>query len=300
MFNQVEDASQLVMEKLSSWAEEAISMLPNFAIAILVLIFFFILSKGIIRILDKTLKRFVGNKSVYQLITSLTSFLVILIGLFVALGVLNLDKTVTSLLAGIGVVGLALGFAFQHAAANLISGIVMAIKSPINVGDILEYDKHYGTVKNIGLRATTLIDPQGQDIVIPNRLIFENAYKHFTIRKERRIDLQVGISYGEDLQKVEDLVLKAVSSIDYIKKDHTVEFYYEAFGDSSINFVVRYWIEFTRPKDFFQARHDGIKVIKQIFNENDITIPFPIRTLDFGIKGGEKLSTMIKSGDTNL
>ncbi|MGK7392465.1 MAG: mechanosensitive ion channel family protein [Candidatus Cyclobacteriaceae bacterium M2_1C_046] len=297
MFDQVQDASKIVLDKLTTWYEDAVSILPNFVIAILVIILFFGISKIITNILDRTLKRVVKNESVYQLIISLTSFLVILIGLFVALGVLNLDKTVTSLLAGIGVVGLALGFAFQHAAANLISGVIMAIKSPIFIGDVLEYDSHYGTVKNIGLRATTLIDPQGQDVIIPNRLIFENPYKHFTVRKERRIDLQVGISYGEDLQKVEDIVLEAIKAITYLRKDREVEFYYEEFGDSSINFVVRYWIDFRRPVDFFKARHDGIKRIKSAFNNNNITIPFPIRTLDFGIKGGEKLSAMFKEGE---
>lgn len=299
MFDQVQDASKIVLDKLSTWYEDAISILPNFVIAILVILLFFGISRIITNILDKTLKRVVKNASVYQLIISLTSFLIILIGLFIALGVLNLDKTVTSLLAGIGVVGLALGFAFQHAAANLISGVIMAIKSPIYIGDVLEYDKYYGTVKNIGLRATTLIDPQGQDVVIPNRLIFENPYKHFTIRKERRIDLQVGISYGEDLQNVEDIVLEAIRSISYLRDNREVEFYYEEFGDSSINFVVRYWINFTRPAEFFKARHDGIKLIKKAFNENDITIPFPIRTLDFGIKGGEKLSTVLKGREGN-
>lgn len=296
MFDQIQDASKIVIDKLNSWAEGAIGMLPNFVIAILVLIIFIIIAKIIGNILEKTAKRFIQNESVFQLIQSLTSFIVVLIGIFVALGVLNLDKTVTSLLAGIGVVGLALGFAFQNTAANFISGIIMAIRSPINIGDIIEYEDNFGTVTRIGLRATTLRVPQGQDVIIPNRLIFENIYKHYTIRNERRIDLQVGISYGENLQMVEDLVKEAISSIQYLNDDRPVEFYYEEFGDSSINFVVRYWIDFKRQPEFFKARHDGIKIIKKTFDENGITIPFPIRTLDFGIKGGEKLSAMIKTG----
>lgn len=293
MFDQVQDASNIVLDKLNNWASDAISMLPNFVIAVLVLIIFLIISKIVSSVLNRTLHRVMHNESVVSLIINLTSFLIILIGVFVALGVMNLDKTVTSLLAGVGVIGLALGFAFQDAAANFISGISMAVKSPINVGDIIEYDSYYGTVTKIGLRATTLFIPAGQYVVIPNRLIFQDPYTHFTIYKERRIDLQVGISYGDNLQKVEDLVLKAIKSIDYLIKDREVEFYYEEFGDSSINFVVRYWILFSKPAQFFQAKHDGIKLIKKTFDENDITIPFPIRTLDFGIKGGEKLSAMI-------
>lgn len=296
MFDQIQDASKIVLEKLNSWLHGAISMLPNFVIAILVLFLFIIISKVVSSIMTKTLKRVVRNSSVLNLVINITAIAIILIGLFVALGVMNLDKTVTSLLAGVGLLGLAAGFAFQDAIANFVSGIFMAVKSPINVGDVIKYEDHYGVVSHIGLRATTLQIPEGYEVVIPNRLIFQNPYNHYTIQKERRIDLECGISYGDDLQKVEDLVKKAINTIDYLKDDRVVEFYYEEFGDSSINFVVRYWISFEKPSQYFKARHDGIKLIKKTFDENDITIPFPIRTLDFGIKGGEKLSAMLDVG----
>lgn len=294
MFDQIHDASKIVLEKLSSWLHSAISMLPNFVIAILVIVLFIIISKIISSLMNKTLPRVVRNSSVLNLLTNVTSIAIILIGLFVALGVMNLDKTVTSLLAGVGLLGLAVGFAFQDAIANFISGIFMAVKSPINIGDVIKYEDHYGVISHIGLRATTVEIPEGYEVVIPNRLIFQNPYNHYTIHKERRVDLHCGISYGEDLQKVEDLVTKAIRTISYLKDDRIVEFYYEEFCDSSINFVVRYWIAFEKPSEYFKARHDGIKLIKKTFNENDITIPFPIRTLDFGIKGGEKLSAMLK------
>ncbi len=68
-----------------------------------------------------------------------------------------------------------------------------------------------------------------------------------------------------------------------------MDLYYQEFGDSSINFIIRYWVNFTKQTDYLQAMHDGIKNIKKAYDENDITIPFPIRTLDFGIKGGKTL-----------
>jgi small conductance mechanosensitive channel len=82
-----------------------------------------------------------------------------------------------------------------------------------------------------------------------------------------------------------------------LKEDKKVEFFYTAFGDSSINFVVRYWVNYGRQPDYFRAISDGIKNLKKTYNENDITIPFPIRTLDFGIKGGEKLDSMLSSNN---
>ncbi|MBL3655216.1 mechanosensitive ion channel family protein [Fulvivirga sediminis] len=293
MFSQISDASKLVVSKLEGWLDKLIIMLPNLVIAILVVASFYLLSKLVDRILRQILHKLMQNESVVKLILSITSFLIVLIGLTVALGVLKLDKTVTSMLAGIGVLGLALGFAFQDAAANLISGVIMAVQSPINVGDIIESNDTFGAVKSIGLRATTIYDPQGQDVVIPNRLIFQNLYRHYTINGQRRIDLSCGISYGDDLDKVEKVSIEAIKKITSLQPGRDVEFFYKEFGDSSINFVIRYWVDFRRQPDYLKAQSEGIKNLKKAFDQNDITIPFPIRTLDFGIKGGEKLSQVL-------
>ncbi|MBL6445839.1 mechanosensitive ion channel [Fulvivirga sp. 29W222] len=294
MFNEITNASEIVLDKLKGWLEALIVMLPNLVIAILVVIVAYIISKIVSNILSRVLHRLMQNESVITLIRSITSFIIVIVGLMIALGVLNLDKTVTSVLAGVGVIGLALGFAFQDAASNLISGVIMAVQSPINVGDIIKSNDIFGTVKEIGLRATIIYDPQGQDVVIPNRLIFQNLYTHYTINGNRRIDLECGISYGDDLDKVEEISINAIKKIPYLQSGRKVEFFYQGFGDSSINFVIRYWVNFKRQPDFLQAQSDGIKNLKKAYDQNGITIPFPIRTLDFGIKGGEKLSEVLK------
>lgn len=288
----IADASGMAIDKMYGWLEGLIEMLPNIIISVLIMIIFFLISKLIRRLLSRLLDRFSRNKSVNKLVLALTSFAIMLVGMFIALGVLKLDKAVTSLLAGIGVVGLALGFAFQDAASNLIAGVIMAVKSPINIGDIIETNDIFGTVTRIGLRSTGIYVPQGQSVEIPNRLIFEKPFTHYTINNDRRIDLECGISYGDDLEKVEKITLEAIKKIEGLKKGKPVQFFFTEFGDSSINFVIRYWVFYSRQPDYLDARHEGIKNLKKAFDENDITIPFPIRTLDFGIKGGEKLSEM--------
>ena len=85
-----------------------------------------------------------------------------------------------------------------------------------------------------------------------------------------------------------------MKEIDSIDKNRNIEFYYNEFGGSSINFVIRFWVDFHTNPDFWQAQSDAIMAIKQKFEQNGIDIPFPIRTLDFGIKGGEKLDSMLK------
>lgn len=290
----MEKASTIVIQKLDGWLEDAIAMFPNFVVAVIVIVLFYFLSKLVKLLLGKALHTFMDNQSIIQLTLTLTGALIMLLALLVALNILQLQQTVTSILAGVGLIGLALSFAFQDMAGNFIAGVAMAVKSPVNVGDIIESNDLEGTVTHIGLRATTIETPQGQDIVIPNRLIYQNPYKHYTIHHTRRIDLEVGVSYGDDLEKVERITKEAVASIDYLQKEKGVKLYYQEFGDSSINFVIMYWVTFNSYQDYLQAVSDGIKRIKKAYNDNDIMIPFPIRTLDFGIKGGEKLDAMLQ------
>jgi len=293
IMNYFDNAYQIITDKIGSWAHQVIAMLPNFVIATLILIFFYLVARLVASIVAKTMSRFSRNVALTNLIVSLSRIVIMTVALFIALGVLDLQKTVTSLLAGVGIAGLAIGFAFKDTIANFFSGIYITIKSTVNVGDIVQFGDHYGTVNSIGLRAVKMFTFQGQEVVIPNRLIFEDIYVHYTINRERRIDLNVGISYGEDLQRVEDITLEAIKSIDYLKKGKPIDFYYQEFGNSSINFVVRYWVDFYRQTDYLRALSDGIKRIKAAYDKNDITIPFPIRTLDFGIKGGKTLGEVL-------
>ncbi|MEX0610376.1 MAG: mechanosensitive ion channel [Balneolaceae bacterium] len=288
----------LLVGKLETWLATAIEMLPNIAVALLILIAFYVLAKYIRKFTGQILSRVTANKTVVNLTQTIMNIIVLGIGLFVALSVLNLDGTVTSLLAGAGIIGLALGFAFQDIAANFISGILLSIRHPFGIGDIIETNDYFGTVQKLNLRNTIILTPQGQIIYIPNKAVYENPFTNFTKNSERRIDLACGISYGDDLEKVREVTIKAVSDIPYRDQKRDVEFFYNEFGDSSINFLVRFWVDFKVHKDFWTPQSEAIIAIKKAFDENDIMIPFPIRTLDFGIRGGEKLDSMIKDGNS--
>ena len=292
-----EDAYNLLVNKLTNWLDTAIEMLPNFALALLVLIIFYAIGKLIKKSVRQLLKNVTSNRTIVNLLESILGFIIVAIGVFIALSILQLDGAVTSLLAGAGVIGLALGFAFQDIASNFISGIILSIRHPFGIGDIIQSNDYFGTVEKLNLRNTIIKLPQGQIVYIPNKMIFENPLENFTKTGERRIDLACGISYGEDLEKVQKIVTEAISSLDKINKQRDVQFLFNEFGDSSINFEVRYWISYNRQFDYFSAQSEGIIALKKAFDKNDIMIPFPIRTLDFGIKGGEKLNTMLKLGN---
>src|SRR6056297_2353060 len=294
----INDAYNLVADKLETWIDTLIRMLPNLVMALLVLIAFYVVGKLIRSAVGKLLDKVTDNKNIINLLETIVGVMVLGIGIFIALSILQLDGAVTSLLAGAGIIGLALGFAFQDIASNFISGVLISIRHPFGIGDIISTNDYYGTVTKLNLRNTIIRTVTGQIVYIPNKKVFENPLENFTVTGERRIDLSCGVSYGDDLEKARDVATEAVNKLEHIQSEKGIEFYFEEFGDSSINFKIRFWVAFSKNPDFWNARSEAIIAITKAFDENDIMIPFPIRTLDFGIKDGEKLDVMLKTANS--
>ncbi|HBF20013.1 MAG TPA: mechanosensitive ion channel protein MscS [Cryomorphaceae bacterium] len=277
----INKAYDLLTEKMETWLELAVKMLPNLVISIIILLVF----AGIGKLLKKVVYRLTGkitdNLSLRKLISSILYIIILALGTFIALSVLELDGAVTSLLAGAGVIGLALGFAFQDIASNFIAGTMMSIRRPFQVNDLIETNDFFGKVVSIHLRTTQIETLQGQLVMIPNAEVFKKPIINYSVLGKRRIDLEVGVTYGQDLPFAKKVAKEAVEKIEGIQGDVTI--FYTEFGDSSINFTIRYWMTFTNKQFEYRDMVDkGIIAIKQAFDENGISIPFPIRTLDFG------------------
>ncbi|MEP3390718.1 MAG: mechanosensitive ion channel family protein [Reichenbachiella sp.] len=285
-------AIEILSGKLSSWLEAFTALLPNMVVAVFVLVVSYIVARMLKMAVNRLMARFSAKEAINSLFTTLVYLTTLAIGLMVALNVLHLEQTVTSLLAGAGIIGLALGFAFQDIAANFISGVLIAFRKPIQLGDIIETKSFMGTVEKIDLRVTMLRTFQGLHVIIPNKDVFQSPVTNYTKTSDRRIDLEVGVSYADDLEKVKKVAIEAVSELPYLLPNKEVELHYTAFGDSSINFKLMIWVHYPNEPGYLKAQSDAIIAVKKAFDANDITIPFPIRTMDFGIKGGKTLSEM--------
>lgn len=285
-------AYQLIVDKLTSWARDLIRITPNIALAAIILVLGFFVAKTIRNFVKKIIHRFITNRTLDNLFSSLIYIFLLGIVIFIALSVLKLDKAVTSILAGAGILGLALAFAFQDIAANFISGIFISFRSPIKIGDIVKIKDYMGKVEEINLRDTVIRTFQGQMVIIPNKDVFQNPIENFSMLGKRRFDLEIGVSYGDDLNKVRKVALDAVRDLKGLSKEDEVTFFYKEFGESSINFYIRMWVSSPEQLDYLHVGSEAIIRIKEAFDQNGIMIPFPIRTLDFGIKGGTPLSEM--------
>lgn len=280
--------------KLEGWVEALVLMLPNLAIAIVVVLAFWGLSKLVSSVSENLIKRISDNRTINRLVSNIASFTILAVGLFIGLSVLNLDKAVTSLLAGAGVIGLALGFAFQDISANFVSGILVGLRKPYKYGDHVASNGYEGIVERITLRNTVIKTFQGQEVLIPNKEMYQEPLTNFTTRRERRVDLAVGVAYNDNLDEVEKITKDAISSIEGVDNSREVGVFFTEFGSSSINLTVNFWLNVCDQPGFLGTRSNAIKALKKAYDKANISIPFPIRTLDFGIEGGKSLATMLR------
>ncbi len=266
-------------EKLLSWLEAGISILPNFAMALITLLLFYPFARCAKWGAGKIFFRKTDNLAVKELFKNFVFLLVLMIGVFSALEILNLEKTVTSLLAGAGVVGLALGFAFQEIASNFVSGILITFRKPYKVGDVVEVQNRRGFVKRIDLRTTSIFTSNGLEIIIPNKTMFTDTIINYTSTPERRVELVVGISYNDDLKKVEEVVRKAIETVPEVIQSMPIDFFFLTFNQSSIDFKISFWVRYPGNSDYEKATHHAVVAIKQAFQEHNITIPYPTRNI---------------------
>ena len=285
MKDQLSEAYNLLIDKLEGWFNIIVTNIPNLILAILVLFAAYFVSKYVNKYVSKLMARRVEQNSITNMVGRISAVVVVLAGLFLALGILNLSKTLTSLLAGAGVAGLAIGLALQGTLSNTFAGIVLSFRKKIQIGHWVETNGFSGEVMDINLKDFTLKEADNNIVVIPNKKILENPLKNYTLTTKMRVFLECGVGYESDLEQVEQLTKETIcNTFDQIEKPEDVEFYFTEYGSSSINYLCRFWIDAENALEKLRAKSKAIIEIKKAYDKADINIPFPIRTLQFDNK----------------
>lgn len=277
-------AFEKIMDKLYGWGEDMILATPNFLLAIVVFVAFWYVGKYLGHFIKRVLLQKVGQESIKAILARTAFIITVLIGFFTALAILDLDKVLTSVLAGAGVVGLAIGLALQGTLHNTFSGFILSFLPNIQIGDWIVTNNHEGKVIDINLRSVIIMEADNNAVMIPNSKIIDSPFKNFTGTKRSRITISCGVGYESDLEVVKQVTTNAIERVfnQQTNKNEEIEFFYTEFGDSSINYVIRFWTAVKDRKDILSAQSAGIMAIKAAYNTHNINIPFPIRTLDFG------------------
>lgn len=304
MKERLESAWDKMIEQLGSWLDVIVVSLPNIIIALIVFAGSFFLSRYVNSLMLRLFAKSSMQGTVKRVSARLISVTVILAGLFLALGILNLNKVLTSLLAGAGVAGLAIGLALQGTIANTFSGIVLSFVDYIKMGDWVDCSDYSGEVVDIDLRTVTIREKDNNLVSIPNKMVIENPIKNYSVTSKTRVSVSCGVAYDSDLEFVQDLVIKTISEkFESVKNKEEVIFFYTEFDSSSINFETRFWINSTTGLQTSKAKGNAIIAIKKAFDANGITIPFPIRTIDFSNKldvKNQKVSSSIDAQEKNI
>ncbi len=271
-----------MLDKLETWFDNIVLNFPNFIIAFVVFLIVLLISKNINKVTLRFLDKSKLQRSMKNLISKLISAIIILLGLFFVLGILNLSKTLNTILAGAGVLGLAVGLALQGALANFYSGIVLSYVNFVKFGDWVESNGFEGEIIDIDLRSVTLRQVDNNLVYIPNKMVVDSPIKNYSTTSQSRVILGCGVHYDSDLNLVKELVVNTIfKEFEAVTNKQDVLFLYKEFADSSINFETRFWIDSTSALEVAKAKSEAIIAIKAVFDANDINIPFPIRTLDF-------------------
>jgi small conductance mechanosensitive channel len=192
---------------------------------------------------------------------------------FVIIAAINtLGVQTTSFIAVIGAAGLAIGFALQGSLANFASGVMLIIFRPFKAGDFVEAGGTSGAVEAIHIFNTVLKTPDNKKVIIPNSKVTGDNIVNYSAKDTRRVDLVFGIGYEDDIRKAKQTLEQIVASDERVLKDPAPTIAVSELGDSSVNFVVRPWVN---TADYWSVYFDLTEKVKLTFDDQGISIPFP-------------------------
>jgi small conductance mechanosensitive channel len=200
----------------------------------------------------------------------------LLIAVIVVIALTKAKVPTAPLVAALGAAGLAIGLALQGSLSNLAWGVLLVIFRPFRVGDFVTAGGIEGTVESINLMHTLLVLPDGREAVVPNGKVGSDAILNYNRRGTRRFELTVGIGYKDDIGAAMAEIKQLFERDERILKDPAPGVWTSELGESSVNLIVRAW---TKPDDFWPAKTDLLRAIKEHYDKAGISIPFPQREL---------------------
>jgi len=257
-----------------------VELLPLLVIAVVVLIFTWLMSRVLVAVLKRSLKQSKIRRSLRELFASLIKVTVWTVGFLIAITIIFPSLTPAKLLTVLGLGSVAVGLAFKDIFENFFAGILIMLRKPMRIGDFVECESIKGRVEKITVRETYLRKTDDQLIIVPNSFLFKNPVYVLTDLSLRRFDLVVGVAYGEDVDNARDVIRSALEKLSDIDKQRDIEVYAREFNSSSLDFTVRWWAN-SQPLDMHKSRDKVVTAIKKALDDAGIEIPFPYRTLTF-------------------
>ncbi|WP_417618013.1 mechanosensitive ion channel family protein [Oceanisphaera sp.] len=261
----------VVLERIDSWVDGSVRLLPNLLVALVLLVIFYGVGVLLRRlILRQSMSR--GRDNLGEVLGGFVKWAIILFGFLLAATIVIPSLKPGDLIAGLGVSSVAIGFAFKDILQNWLAGLLILLRQPFNINDQIEVNGHEGTVQRIETRATIIKTYDGQRIVIPNSDIYTNAVRVLTAHDYRRSQYDVGIGYDDDLDQACRLLTAAVAKVAEVEQAPEVEALPWDLAASWVTIRVRWWTHSHRA-DVTRVHAEVIRTIKQTLDDAGIEMP---------------------------
>ncbi|MFA7642595.1 MAG: mechanosensitive ion channel family protein [Sphaerochaetaceae bacterium] len=262
------------MDSIRLWfSEESLHLLFSIIGIVLILV----VGKILIVVLKKILaKAFSRSKKINELMAKfLLKVVSVVCWIFVFLVVLShLGVDLAPIIAGLGITGFILGFAFQETLGNLLAGVMIVLNAPFRVGDYVEVGSMNGTIRDMDMMSVTLSTPDNKRVIMANKLIWGQAIINYSYTETRRVEMGVSIAYDSDVNKAKQLIWDILNSYTEILSEPAPVVAVSKLNDSSVDLVVRPW---TKPADYWAVYFRFQQEILERFRSEGIEIPFPQR-----------------------
>ena len=275
-FNQQLGQGQELLQQALAWlTDKGLSFAVSLLAALVILLLGSFVIKGIVALVGKAVtKSGKGNALFANFIRNVTAKICWIVLLVVVLEKLGVN--VAPIVAGLGVTGFILGFAFQESLGNLASGLMIAINEPFKIGDYVIVAGHEGSVIKVDMMAATLATADNKKVVIPNKSAWGAPIVNFSALGRRRVDIQIGIDYGCDVSKAIRVALETLPTVPGVLTDPAPAVSVAALADSAVTLNVRPWAD---GANYWAVYNDVQVAIKSAFGKNGINIPFPQLTV---------------------
>ena len=270
--NQQIGQGQELWNQILTWlTERGVSFVINLVVAVLMLVAGWLVIKLIRTIVAKMVLRGKAKETLLSAfavsVVSKSCWAVLIVMVLGRLGV-----NVGPLIAGLGVTGFILGFAFQESLGNLASGLMIAINQPFKVGDYVIVAGLEGAIMKVDMMATELATADNKKVVIPNKSAWGAPITNFSALGKRRVDLQVGIAYESDFAKAIKVALETISTVPGVLKDPAPAVSIATLADSQVTLNVRPW---STCADYWSVYSSGYQAVLEAFNKQGVDIPYP-------------------------
>lgn len=253
-----------------------LAFLPRLGLALLIYLLSRWISSWATRVVRQGMESRGHDPEIIVLLEMLTRWGVLGLGIISALNTIA-PGSFSGLIAGLGIVGFTLGFALQDVAKNFVSGVLLLIQQPFDIGDAIEISGFSGTVLDITLRTTELHTWDGRTVLIPNGDVYVKPIINYSRDPQRRIQLMVKLEQGGHLERISPLVLAALKALPEVLDEPRPEVIWTTSGDRSGELTTYYWVDTTQV-NLVEAQNTGVGAVTVALEEEGIDIPFTIKT----------------------